>query len=309
MTASPAVRLVTVAVHPVKSTAPRHVGAARVHSWGLAGDRRWMVVDRDGTLVSARTEHRLLTVVADTRDTEPGLPAGLRLTAAGHDPLHMDEPGGAPTVAVRLHRHDLYAVPAPPAATTWLREVLARPDVALVWCDDPTRRPLNPDFSRPGDHTAFADGYPLTLATTASLRGLQDWVTETALERGEPPPDPLAMGRFRPNLVLGGDLEPFEEDRWTAVTVGDVRFRVARPSDRCVLTTVDPDTLERGPEPIRTLARHRRWEGRTRFAVNLVPDLDPAAIDATLTDATGPVVHVGDPVTPGVEAPRRGPAG
>jgi uncharacterized protein YcbX len=291
-----AARLAAVAVHPVKSTAARPVAQATVHPWGLAGDRRWMVVDGTGTLLSARTEPRLLTVVSDTPETEGGLATALRLTAPGRPSLAVAVPApGAAAVPVRLHRHDLYAVPAPPEAHAWLAAALGRDDVRLVWCDDPTRRPVNPDFSRPGDHTAFADGYPLTLATTASLRRLQDWVTEVALEHGEPAPPRLTMARFRPNLVVDGGLEPFEEDSWSAVTVGSARFRVARPSDRCVLTTVDPVTLERGPEPLRTLARHRRWGGHTWFAVNLVPDRAPGA--------TAPVVRVGDPVTP-VRDPR-----
>ena len=52
---------------------------------------------------------------------------------------------------------------------------------------------------------------------------------------------------------------------------GDVPGRQAdRP---LCLTTVDPATLDRGPEPIRTLARHRKWDGATWFAVQLVPDV------------------------------------
>jgi hypothetical protein len=38
------------------------------------------------------------------------------------------------------------------------------------------------------------------------------------------------------------------------------------------MTTLDPDTAQGGKEPIATLARHRRWDGKTWFGVNLVPD-------------------------------------
>ena len=41
--------------------------------------------------------------------------------------------------------------------------------------------------------------------------------------------------------------------------------------DRCVMTTIDTITLARGKEPIRTLARHRRWDRKTRFGTRLVP--------------------------------------
>ena len=95
-----------------------------------------------------------------------------------------------------------------------MRKALGRDDVRLVWCDDPTRRTLNPAHSRPEDFTAYADGYPVTIASESSLRQLNDWITEGALERGEEPPAPLPMQRFRPNLVVDCET-PFAEDDWT----------------------------------------------------------------------------------------------
>ena len=42
--------------------------------------------------------------------------------------------------------------------------------------------------------------------------------------------------------------------------------------DRCVFTTIDPDTAVKGKEPLATLARYRRWDGKVWFGVNLIPD-------------------------------------
>lgn len=258
----------TLALHPVKSTAVRPVHRAAVEPWGLRGDRRWMVVTPDGECLTAREDAGLYALTADTPDTDAALVEGLRLRAPGHDDLVVAEPG-SDAVPVTVHGRGLTARPAGRDAHAWLRDALGRDDVRLVHVADP--RPLNPAHSRPGEATAFADGYPVTLASAASLRRLQDWVTETALERGEEPTD-VAMRRFRPNLVVDGDLEPFAEDGWRRVTVGPVTFRVAKPVDRCVMTTVDPATGARGHEPVRTLAQHRRWDGATWFAVQLVPE-------------------------------------
>ncbi|MFW5468676.1 MOSC domain-containing protein [Knoellia sp. CPCC 206435] len=278
-------RVVALNVHPVKSCAIRPVGSASVERAGFAGDRRWMVVDADRTLVSARELHRLFSVVPDTPQTSEEVTSGLRLRAPGAPDLHLDGASGE-EVAVRLHRHDLTGSLVSPEADAWLSEVLGSPGLRLVRCVDPTQRALNPDHSKSGDHTAYADGYPVTLASRASLRRLQDWVAETAVERGDAAPDPLPEQRFRANVVIDGDLEPFVEDTWTSVRIGGVGFRVAKPVDRCVMTTIDPRSLDTGPEPIRTLARHRRWDGKTWFAIQLIPD------------RTGPV-RVGDDVTPG----------
>ena len=276
------IRLDGLAIHPVKSTAVRRVPRAEVEPWGLRDDRRWMVIDASGECLTAREHAPLLTVRAETPATDPDLPVPLRLSAPGSPVLDLDEPQGE-VLPVTVHGRPLDAVLAPPEATAWLAAALGRDDVRLVHVHRP--RPLNPEHSLPGEATAFADGYPVTLASAASLRRLDEWVTEGALERGEEPRHPMAVERFRPNLVVDGDLEPFEEDHWRRVQVGSVSFRVVKQVDRCVLTTIDPTTLERGHEPIRTLARHRRRDGRTWFAMQLVPEVRG-------------VVGVGDEVAP-----------
>ncbi|GAA5136831.1 MOSC domain-containing protein [Alloalcanivorax gelatiniphagus] len=273
--------LTDLAVYPVKSTATRQVDSARVLLGGLESDRTWMVVDGDGTMITARTMHSLFGIVADTSATDPALQGGLRLRASTMPDLLLDEPSGE-RVRAQVFSQELEGVRAGGEADAWLRAVLGREDVHLVWCDDPTRRHLDPAHSRPEDHTAYADGYPVTIASLASLRRLNDWIAEGAVERGEEAPPPLPMERFRPNLVVDGD-EPFAEDDWSTVVVGDVRFRAAKLNARCVMTTLDPDSLRTGKEPIRTLAKHRLVDHKTLFAVNLIPD------------TTGRI-SVGDPV-------------
>jgi len=275
-------------VHPIKSTAVRPLRTSPVLPRGLADDRSWVLSADDGVMVTARTFSDLFRITADTPVTDPTVTAALRLRAEGVADLDVAVPDGDP-VPVQVHSNHLTGVPAADEAQAWVREVLGRDDLTLLWCQDPQARQLNPARSRPGDHTAYADGYPVTIASEASLRQLNDWMVGTALERGEEPPSPMAMDRFRPNLVIDGD-EPFAEDTWPGLRVGDVRFRTVRPTDRCVMTTIDPSTLERRPEPIRTLARHRRWDGKVWFAVNLIP------VDAG-------TVSVGDVVEPLTEVP------
>lgn len=282
------IRVVGLNVHPVKSTAIRPVESATVERAGFAGDRRWMIVDADGKLVSAREVPRLFAIKADSPQTGADVPSGLRLRAAGHPDLLLDgnSEGGAEEMPVRMHRHDLTGAPVSPEADAWISAVTDQPGLHLVQCIDPTRRSLNPEFSREGDHTAYADGYPVTLGSLRSLAQLNDWIAEGAVERGEDLPAPLPIARFRPNIVVDGDLDAFAEDGWQTLTVGEIPFRMAKLVDRCVMTTVDPQGFSKGKEPIRTLARHRRWDGKTWFSIQLIPD------------STG-VVRVGDEVVPG----------
>jgi len=52
--------------------------------------------------------------------------------------------------------------------------------------------------------------------------------------------------------------------------IGGVGFRIAKPCARCVITTTDQQSGERGSEPLRTLAGYRRVENKIHFGQNLV---------------------------------------
>ena len=253
-------------VYPFKSARGLSPTAAVVEPWGLAGDRRWMLVDGEGVLVSAREAPRLFEIAPIP---EPG--GALRLEGPHAGPLRLVPNGEASPIPVNVHGNQLLAIPIGPDADAWFARLLGRDDVRVVWMDDPaTRRPTNPAFSEPTDRVSFADGYPLLLTCTASLERLNEWIAATAGEGGEAAP-PLSMRRFRPNLTVDG-AEPFAEDGWKRVRVGAVEFRLVKPCERCVMTTIDPDTLAQGKEPLRTLARHRKWEGKTWFGMNIIPD-------------------------------------
>ncbi|GGL86168.1 molybdenum cofactor biosysynthesis protein [Streptomyces fumigatiscleroticus] len=266
-------RLKSIHVHPVKAfrgLAPRE---AVVEPWGLAGDRRWALIDDGGKVVTQRERPRLALAAA-----EP-LPGGVRLTAPGMEPLEVAVPRPAVTVPADVFRDKVEVVVAEDeAAHAWCSALLGA-DVRLVHMDDPaTRRPVDPEYALPGETVSFADGYPLLLTTTASLDALNSLIAQGD-DAGE---GPLPMNRFRPNLVVSGTTA-WAEDGWSRIAVGEVVLRVAKPSGRCVVTTTDQDTAERGREPLRTLARHRRRDGRLLFGQNLVP-------------LSGGTVRVGDPV-------------
>lgn len=256
--------------HPLKSGAIRRLDRSPVTPAGLLDDRRWMVVDADGECVTARTDRALFTL-----DAEP-LPGGaLRLTSRSGRVVEVCRPPTAPEPAagpaaspsVEPVPATVHGRPVAPGLTldepaqSLVREVLGREDVTILWCTDLTVRRLNPEHSRDGDSTAYADGYPVTLASLASLREL------CRLAGTE-----VSVDRFRPNVVIDGDLAPWAEESWTRVTIGTVSFRVAKGVDRCAMTLIDPESLATGVDPLRTLARHRKRGGRTWFAVHLVPE-------------------------------------
>jgi uncharacterized protein YcbX len=84
------------------------------------------------------------------------------------------------------------------------------------------------------------------------------------------------MRRFRPNFVITS-TEPFAEDQWKHISIGNLHFEVVKPCARCVLTTIDPITSEKGPEPLKTLSAYRRVGNKVLFGQNVVVK-DPGEI-------------------------------
>ncbi|WP_406859253.1 MOSC N-terminal beta barrel domain-containing protein [Streptomyces sp. HUAS MG47] len=252
----------SVHIHPVKALRGFAPAEAEVQPWGLAGDRRWTVVAGTGKVVTQREAPRMTLAAAEL------LPGGdIRLTAPGLEPLTVEVPDPSGTVAVDVFGTEVQAVPAGRAADAWFSRYLEA-EVRLVHLDDPAvRRPVDPEYALPGETVSFADGYPLLVTATASLDALNSLIAQ-----GDHAAEgPLPMNRFRPNLVVDG-TGPWAEDGWTRLVVGEVTFRVAKPSGRCVVTTTDQLTGVRGKEPLRTLAVHRRRGGKLVFGQNLVPE-------------------------------------
>jgi len=90
------------------------------------------------------------------------------------------------------------------------------------------------------------------------------------------PPD---VRRFRPNIHVELDAEPFAEERWEGrrICVGDVVLKLLHPCERCVIPTRDPDTQERDSRVLMWLIR----EHRELFGINAeVPEPGLIAVGA-----------------------------
>lgn len=263
--------LAALEIYPVKGLKGLTLDSVAVEPWGLAGDRRWMVVDARGRFLSQREEPRLALIGPAALADD-----GLGLALAGRGAVTVARPApDAERVEATVWRDSVSAASAGPEADRWLSEALGLA-CRLVYMDDPAlARPVDQEFGAPGDTVSFADGFPLLVTTAASLDDLN-----SRLER------PVPMSRFRTNLAVDGGAA-WDEDGWRQVKVGEVTFRVVKDCARCAVTTVDQETGIRSAdnEPIRTLARFRRVAGgRIIFGQNLVP-------------ADRGTIRVGDPVT------------
>jgi uncharacterized protein len=246
-------------VYPVKGLKGIAFTQARCTERGLEHDRRWMVVDSEDNFLSQRELPKMATIW-----TEIGK-GNLTLSAPDMDPLDipLSPPPSAPRMHVTVWGTQCEALAVSGEADAWLSDYLSM-ECRLVYMPDKSRRLSNPKYGGEGKLVGFADGYAYLLAGEASLGDLN-----ARLEaKGHPS---LPMNRFRPNLVIAG-AQPYAEDRWKEVRIGQATFGIAKPCGRCQVTTTDQANGEvTGPEPLATLATYRdSKEFGTMFGMNLV---------------------------------------
>ena len=251
--------------YPVKSCAPVPVPEAMVEPAGLVGDRRFIIVDEAGRFITGR-EYPVLTQVRCTLDG-----GELSLRAPGCETLNVGLSAMPDEYApITVWRDTVDAQRCGAEADAWLSELLGG-EFRLVHMGVRSWRGTK---LFPRHPVSFADAYPLLAFSEASVAMLNGRL-----------PTPVSVRNFRPNLVISGS-QPFEEDSWARIRVGEVEFDLVKGCDRCVFTTIDPGSGRKDPEgePLRTLARFRRGEdGQVYLGQNLVPRNEG-------------VIRVGDPV-------------
>jgi uncharacterized protein YcbX len=240
--------------YPIKACRGLEVESACVERMGLEHDRRMMLVTPEGEFLTQREYPRLALV-------SPKLQNGLlELSAPGYDSLQLGIQTSGSPVSVNIWKSKgVHAIDQGEEAAQWFSDWLGT-EVRLVHFADGYIRRVNEQWAvRADDHTGFADGYPILLTSEEGLADLN-----AHLEK------PVPMNRFRPNIVVSG-CEPFAEDRWNRLRVGDVELAVVKPCARCVVTTIDKETLETSKEPLRTLGKYRKQELGAIFGQNVIP--------------------------------------
>jgi uncharacterized protein YcbX len=245
-------RLTGLVIYPIKSARGISLPESEVDRFGLRHDRRWMVVNPSGEFLSQRT-HPRLALIAPEIDGRV-----LRITGPEMPPLELPlRPADTVRSRVAVWRDICPASWLGQDAAGWFSEFL-NCACSLVYMADSVVRPADPAFAPAGTRVSFADGFPFLLTAEESLADLNRRLAE-----------PLPMNRFRPNLVVAGG-EAYAEDEWRSIDIGGIPMRVAKPCGRCVVTTTDQATGNRGKEPLRTLAAYRNRGGEVMFGQNVV---------------------------------------
>lgn len=239
------IQIGSLAIYPIKGVQAVVLQTANVEATGLVGDRRWMIVDANDKFVTQREEHRLAMIQSELSEE------GLALALPGEMSMQVPKPEGSKRASVQVWQSVVDAAVADEAANERLSAFFGRA-VRLVFMDERASRFSNPNWAGEDAHVSFADGYPILLATTASLTALNHTINHQGGAA-------VSMDRFRPNIVVEG-ASPWEEDGWAVIQIGDLVFDLVKPCTRCIVPTFDQMTGEPRPDnqPTRALTKIRR---------------------------------------------------
>ncbi len=244
-------------IYPIKSCGGVSLSHSKVVPGGLQYDRRYMLIDSAGMMITQRTAPRLSLVTLKKEPDSFCVSAPkreiLRLSLAPESPQNATK-----STLVAQVWHDVVQVNEHLKGSSWFSSFLGS-QVRLIYLRDEHLRPLNARGGQASDRLSLADAYPLLLCSNSSLSDLNQ-----RMKSG------ITMARFRPNVAIEG-APAYAEDTWASLALNDLSFRSPKLCDRCTVTTIDPETASKLKEPLKTLAQYRKWGGSVWFGTNIIP--------------------------------------
>ena len=241
-------------IYPIKSLGGIRLEEAEVEERGFRFDRRWMLVDEEGMFVTQRVYPQLALLKVKLGET--GLAVFYKKDSKNRIEVPYDLATG-PELMVTIWDDQVLAKTVHPDLDDWFSEFLGF-KVSLVVLPESTQRKVDPRYAVNGESVSFADGMPYLIIGQESLDDLNSRLEE-----------PVPMDRFRPNIVFSGGFA-FQEDSLRKIKIGEVDFQIIKPCARCVLTTVNQETGEKGKEPLKTLSVYRTVNSKVYFGQNMV---------------------------------------
>lgn len=246
------IKLTQIWMYPIKSLGGISLLSAQVLGKGLRHDRRRMLVDNTNTAITQRVYPKMALFKTSMSSAQLQVKFGESNLKVSLEAQDLSRP-----LDVTIWNDRVKAFEVGKSESEWFSEMLGI-KCRLVFFPEENERPVDPRYHVNHENVSLADAYPFMIIGQSSLDDLNSKLDE-----------PLPMNRFRPNFVFEGG-EPYEEDQWKNISIGDVRFVGVKMCDRCVMTTVNQVTAEKGIEPLKTLALYRKQNNKIYFGQNLV---------------------------------------
>lgn len=238
-------------IYPIKGLGGIQVQSALALERGFKNDRRFMLVDAQGTFISQRSHTEMALF-------KTSIIGDMVKVAYKNESILLDtrqEEGE--TIETTVWEHSVNTIKVGKEASEWFSEQLGQ-SCTLVKMNQASHR--NKVLSKAPDNTqvSLADGYPYLLLGTASVELLN-----SKLE------NPVGMDRFRANIIVNTKVA-HEEDDLDRCEINQLAFRVIKPCARCQVITIDQQLGIKSKEPLKTLSTYRKEENKVYFGANMV---------------------------------------
>jgi uncharacterized protein len=242
-------------VYPVKSLGGISVNDSLLTDRGFQYDRRWMLLDGENRFMTQREYPQM--ALLQTSITENGI--ALFHVNDIHERTIIPFYGQrGERIKVQVWNDICDAVLVSNDIDRWISDRLGL-KCRLVYMPDDSLRKVDEAYAvEKGAINNFSDGYPLLVLSQSSLDDLNSQMEK-----------PIPMNRFRPNIVLSG-ANPYEEDEMEEFMIRGVHFFGVKLCARCMITTINQETLEKSTEPLKTLATYRTRDNNIWFGQNVI---------------------------------------
>jgi molybdenum cofactor sulfurtransferase len=286
----------SLSVYPIKSccgwTVPYNT-PWKIYDEGLAWDREWCVVLAGSGKVMSQKRYARMALIRPVIDLREGL---LKISFAdkksGISPimvsLYMDSTSvGLRAKDMTVCEDDISArVYDDPEVTSFFSRALGVPcHLGRFPPSDGTtslrhaKQQLTAQRARPGGDgqpegqgagieserrpILLSNESPILVISRSSLDRLNEQIKANAGKA-------VAAEAFRANIVVAEGQQPgqaraYDEDGWRMMRIGAEHFELLGPCRRCQMVCIDQDTAEQSAEPLLTLAKTRRFDGKIFF--------------------------------------------
>ncbi len=241
-------------IYPVKSLKGISLEVSEVGFKGLKWDRRWMLVDQNNRFLSQREFPVLAKFKTEISDNY------LKISVEKKNKSLKIKIGEFPVekITVTVWDDKLEALVYGSEINDWFKEILGM-EVRLVFQPEDSIRAIDGKYAVTGEEeTSMSDGYPILIIGEKSLKFLNSKC-----------PEKIDLERFRPNILFEGG-EAHIEDSFEAFSIGNTELHGVKRCARCVMTTINPETLIKTKEPLATLSTYRKSGNKILFGQNVV---------------------------------------
>ncbi|XP_003743333.2 uncharacterized protein LOC100902453 [Galendromus occidentalis] len=240
-------------IYPIKSVPPIEVSSADINIDGVSyksvKDREFVLIDAEGTFLTGRQEPTLSLLHTEFNEADNCL----EISSKNPDSLmellkiKLDHEQEKPQRTLQLTTwykdHPYSATYVDDAVSDWFSRYLKRKvSVVRLISLVGKRHWIAPD--------RFQDASELNILSQASVDNLVEMLKDAESAN-------ISHRNFRPSLLVETKY-PFEEDFWTRMVIGDVETEFHTRCERCLLTTINPDSgIRTDKEPLTTLRKYR----------------------------------------------------